>query len=392
MELEQEYIDLFREIFPLETLDDDYIEAICQKCRTQRYEAGKIIFEEGQEGETFFIILEGAVEVWRDYGSPDRELLNVCRRGNTFGELALVDDLPRSATVVAREAVTLLSMSRTDFISILKEHSSAALSIMRSVSAIVRRSNHVFINHLREKNRQLEKAYQDLREAQEELLRAERLSNLGKFSSLILHDFRNPLTSVRGYAGLILAYPDDKEEITGSAKMIISEADRLNRLADDLLDYSRGVVRVNLAPVMFAEFLTTWSDSLAAGFKERGISIVLEVRVTEPVIMDEYRMHRMFTNLATNAYKAMPQGGRFSIKAWEDDGAVICEVADTGVGMNAEVLDKLFEPFCSFSDEGGTGLGMPIVKSILEAHHGFITVYSREGEGTRFSITIPKTW
>ncbi|MBF0523672.1 MAG: cyclic nucleotide-binding domain-containing protein [Deltaproteobacteria bacterium] len=173
MELEQEYIDLFREIFPLEALDDDYIEAICQKCRTRRYEAGKIIFEEGEEGETFFIILEGAVEVWRDYGSPDRELLNVCRRGNTFGELALVDDLPRSATVVAREAVTLLSMSRTDFISILKEHSSAALSIMGSVTAIVRRSNHVFINHLREKNRQLEKAYQDLREAQEELLRGE---------------------------------------------------------------------------------------------------------------------------------------------------------------------------------------------------------------------------
>ena len=163
-----------------------------------------------------------------------------------FGEMALADDLPRSATVRARGRARLLCVERGDFHRIIHDNSSIALSVLKSLSLMVRRSNNSFVENLRMRNEQLEKAYKELQEAQHELLAAERLSTLGKFSSLILHDIRNPISIMRGYAEMIIHRHDDHDHMVRNAKRIISEADRLNRLAGELLDYSRGEIRLNM--------------------------------------------------------------------------------------------------------------------------------------------------
>jgi signal transduction histidine kinase len=100
-------------------------------------------------------------------------------------------------------------------------------------------------------------------------------------------------------------------------------------------------------------------------------------------------MFRVFLNLADNARKAMPQGGRFSISAAKSDQSLVFEVSDTGVGMSPEVQRRIFEPFFSFSEAGGTGLGMSIVKSVVEAHHGTLAVHSAPKSGTTFRVTLP---
>jgi signal transduction histidine kinase len=113
------------------------------------------------------------------------------------------------------------------------------------------------------------------------------------------------------------------------------------------------------------------------------------VDCTDPIIVDQMRMSRVFYNLADNARKAMPQGGVFSVDCRKTNKCLSIKVHDTGVGMPLEVQEKIFEPFYSFAAEGGTGLGMSIVKSIVEAHKGSLALESAVNSGTTFTITLP---
>ncbi len=383
------HYDFIRNVYFFNGLTDEEIKSIGNVCHRQTVNTGDIICKEGSEANRFFIILSGAVEVWKDYSLEEPDLLAVHGPGHLFGEMALVDELPRSATVIAREVTELLYIYRDDFQRIIKENSSIALSIMKSVSAMVRKSNESFVEGLREKNRKLEIAYKELQEAQEELLRAERLSAVGKFSSLILHDIRNPLSVIRGYAEMICLNANDTERSKTSARKIVNEADRINHIANELLDYSKGELRLNISIVKLDELMTQFLESIYEKFKARGITVSSEVTFDGPVLLDKERILRMLYNIADNSRKAMPEGGILKIKVSNKGKTLIFEIIDSGVGMSREVLKNIFEPFFSYSKSGGTGLGMCIVKSIVDAHEGRLSVFSKESKGTKFQIAIP---
>ena len=384
--------DLFsflKKVYFFQELPDQQIKKIQQVCHQIEYNPGDILFEEGSQADRFYIVADGAVEVWKDYKLPDRDLLAVHEQGHLFGEMALIDELPRSATVLAKEPTRLFYIDRDDFHTIIQDNSKIAISILKSVSAMVRKSNEYFVDNLRERARELEKTNQALQEAQEELLLKDRLSTLGKFSSLILHDIRNPLSILRSMAEMIVLNSSERKKVERNAKKIISEADRLNQIASELLDYSRGEIRLNMSIVNLNSFFNRLLEAVGEKFQARDITVTTEISISEPVIMDEQRMFRVFFNLADNARKAMPQGGKFSIKAFKADQTFKVEVADTGVGMDLSIQKKIFDPFFSYSDQGGTGLGMSIVKSIIEAHHGTLFVSSKPNRGTTFRVTLP---
>jgi len=384
--------DLFsflKKVYFFQELPDQQIKKIQQVCHQIEYNPGDILFEEGSQADRFYIVADGAVEVWKDYKLPDRDLLAVHEQGHLFGEMALIDELPRSATVLAKEPTRLFYIDRDDFHTIIQDNSKIAISILKSVSAMVRKSNEYFVDNLRERARELEKTNQALQEAQEELLLKDRLSTLGKFSSLILHDIRNPLSILRSMAEMIVLNSSERKKVERNAKKIISEADRLNQIASELLDYSRGEIRLNMSIVNLDSFFNRLLEAVGEKFQARDITVTTEISISEPVIMDEQRMFRVFFNLADNARKAMPQGGKFSIKAFKADQTFKVEVADTGVGMDLSIQKKIFDPFFSYSDQGGTGLGMSIVKSIIEAHHGTLFVSSKPNGGTTFRVTLP---
>lgn len=376
--------DFLKEVYFFRGLSQEELDRIQGVCHQQSFAAGEVIFREGSEADRFYIVLSGAVEVWKQ-----KDLLAVHTVGHLFGEMALIDELPRSATVIAREPTRLAYINRADFHQIILDNSRIAISILRSVSDMVRRSNENFLESLRARNLELEAANQALREAQEELLRKERLSTLGKFSSLILHDIRNPISVLRSLGELILMQGGDTQRVERHARQIISEADRLNQLASELLDYSRGDIRLNPGVVRLDEFFRRLQGSMEERFRARGIRLKLEIEFAGPVILDENRMFRVFLNLADNAWKAMPKGGEFGVRVWKENGTLRAEVSDTGVGMGEEVQRRIFEPFFSSSEMGGTGLGMSIVKSIIEAHHGTVSFTSAPGKGTAFWISLP---
>jgi signal transduction histidine kinase len=291
--------------------------------------------------------------------------------------------------VLAKKPTRLFYIDRDDFQRIIQDNSEIAISILKSVTDMVRSSNEYFVENLRERARELEKTNQALQEAQEELLRRDRLSTLGKFSSLILHDIRNPLSVLRSLAEMIIINTGDRDKVERNAKRIITEADRLNQIASEMLDYSRGEIRLNMSIVDIRAFFDRFLEAVEEKMQARDIAVATEITISQPVIMDEQRMFRVFYNLADNARKAMPRGGTFRIKAFKADQTLKVEVSDTGVGMDPSIQRKIFDPFFSHSDEGGTGLGMSIVKSVVEAHNGTLFLTSKPGGGTTFRVTLP---
>lgn len=369
-------------------LGQDVLDRINSLCHEEQKKAGDVLFEEGDPADKFYMIQEGSVEVWKESAHGTKDLLAVHGPGHLFGEMALIDDLPRSATVVVKEPVYMITIYREDFRDIIRENSEVALSIMRSVSAMVRKSNDTYVNQLQRRNIELERANKELRQAQRDLLRAERLSTLGKFSSMILHDIRNPISVLKGYAQMITMGPGEEKSAEYGGR-IVSEAERLNRLAGELLDYSRGEIRLNLSVVAVDHLLNQVKDLMADSCRMRGIRLETDYGSRDSVLLDMDRMMRCVTNVADNSRKAMPRGGVLTLASRREEKNLILEVSDTGVGMSDEVRDQIFEPFFSSSESGGTGLGMLIVKNVVEAHEGHLEIDSQPGKGTLVRMVLP---
>ncbi len=382
------YFSFLRNIPFFRTLSDEDIREIMRYCRETECPARSVIFKEGDRADRFYIIMSGEVEVWKDYDSPEADILAVHGEGKLFGEMALVDDLPRSATVVSRTDTRMLFINEDEFQRILEENAAIALAIVKSLSAMVRKSNESFLEDLRERNLRLQRAYDQLKEAQNELLKNERLSALGKFSSMILHDIRNPISVIRAFADLLKMSTEEDEKIRSYVDSIRHETQRLNQLANELLDYSRGEVRLDIEAISVPDFMDEVREFAERRLSLRNIELVCSTNYEGHVMMDRQRIFRVMSNLVENSRKALGSEGRCEISVEKDDNFLSFSVVDTGEGIEPDSLKRIFEPFFSASS-GGTGLGLAIVKSTVEAHGGDIDISSTPKKGTRVTFTIP---
>lgn len=371
-----------------QNLPRSVIDATALVCRSQSHQAGEVVFTEGEQGDRLFIVISGLVQVWKNHGSPNASLLSEYGPGRLFGEMALVDRLPRSATALAVEHTSLLSLSREDFRGLVTQYPELAMSVMRSLSAIVRESNDSFVADLNHRNQELQRAYRRLEETQQELIYHERLSNLGKMSDMILHDIRNPVAILKGYATMLEQVADEPDRVREFAGRISIEAQRLSHMAGELLDYARGEVRLDMSVVAPSTIITTAVRYQQEYARVSNVRIETRIENDTPVVVDFERMNRAMLNLLDNARKACSPGGVVTVVADRRDRVSTLIVRDDGEGMSPEVRKRIFEPFYSRS-AGGTGLGMLVVKNIVEAHGGTLAVTSEEGRGTEITIQLP---
>jgi signal transduction histidine kinase len=336
-------------------------------------------------------VLSGEVQVWKNHGREDASLLSRYGAGRFFGEMALVDELPRSATSIAAEVTHLVYLRRDDFRDLVRRYPDVALSVMRSLSAIVRESNDSFVADLYHRNQELEQAYLDLARAQKRLIETERLSNLGKMSNMILHDIRNPVAVLNGYAAMLRRFADDPERVRDFASRIVVETERLTHLSGELLDYARGEVRLDMSVVRPSEVGNAALGYVVDRMNAAGIRSELVVVDDKPAVVDHDRMVRVVLNLLENALKASDRGDTVTLTFDRRDGLLEIRVTDTGEGMAPETSRRVFEPFFSRSESGGTGLGMVIVKSIVDAHGGSLAIESQPDEGTTVTVRVPET-
>ena len=187
-------------------IPDEDFEKIADKFSIQKYNAGEIILLENTIADALYIIVSGIVDVLKlgESSEFNEELLIEKTSGDFFGEMSIMDQLPRSASIRAKsQSVLLLRLQKEEFSAMCQTYPCMAYSVAKRISAIVREANSRYVASLETRNRALEKAYQKLQEAQNELLNAEKLSAIGKFASIIIHDIKNPLTNIRAYAELI---------------------------------------------------------------------------------------------------------------------------------------------------------------------------------------------
>jgi len=221
----------------------------------------------------------------------------------------------------------------------------------------------------------------------DELGRAEKLSMIGSFASAILHDIRNDIHQLNIGADLLEMAPDDPVRVTNIARKVRKSAENIHDLVGDIFEFVRtgqtSVTRQNVELAPFLESFTT--RFMATGRKD--IEVKLQVTGAPSVDADPRRLKRLFLNLANNAVEAMPDGGKLAISAGKDGDCVFMEVRDSGKGIATERLDKIWEPFYTHGKREGTGLGMVIIKKIVDDHGWKIMVATEEGKGTCFRIT-----
>jgi K+-sensing histidine kinase KdpD len=222
----------------------------------------------------------------------------------------------------------------------------------------------------------------------EEKVNSERLATVGRMASSIMHDIRNPMTVIKGYAEMIGSNTPKYKAIT---QTIVREVDTLVNMTRELLDFSKGVISLHLETVEIGKFIDEIFESLSLSYYKKSKTINLESVLDYDglIRIDPEKMKRVFLNIGNNAMEAMSKKGTLKIICNENDEFIEFKISDTGKGIEKDKLEKIFEPFVSYKDQG-TGLGLAIAKQIVENHGGKIDVTSKLGEGTTFIIQLPR--
>jgi PAS domain S-box-containing protein len=232
----------------------------------------------------------------------------------------------------------------------------------------------------------VEKRTRQLKEAQEQLIKSERLAAIGQVAAMVGHDLRNPLTGIKGAAYYLKTKlgPKMDEKAREMLELINKDVEHSNKIITDLMEYSKEI-RLELTETTPKSIV---KEALSLVEVPKNVQ-VLDLTQSEPKIkMDSEKMKRVFDNLVKNAVDAMPNGGKLTITNRESDGNVEIAFADAGIGMTKEIMEKLWTPFFTTKSRG-MGLGLAICKRIIEAHGGKISVESTVGKGTTFTVTIP---
>lgn len=246
----------------------------------------------------------------------------------------------------------------------------------------------------------VEQRTKELSQAFEEIKRINQRKN--DFVSNVSHELRTPLTSIKGYASILLsgklgAIP---EEAHKRLEKINKHSDELVQFVNELLDIARiesGRVMLKIAPFNLKNIIDEVGDMLTVQMKERQISFSTVLPDAMPEIMADYsQIKRVFINLVNNAFKYTPNGGKITVRVNIADNGIQVDITDTGCGMPEDALDKLFTEFYRVDtainqEVKGTGLGLAMVKHIIEAHKGKIWVKSKLGMGSTFSFILPKS-
>jgi signal transduction histidine kinase len=265
----------------------------------------------------------------------------------------------------------------------------ALLSAMANQAAVAIRLARLY-EDLQTRNRELGEALHELQEMQDELIRAERLSVVGRMAASIIHDLKNPMTAIQGYAALLGRDDIEPDARQRFSKIITRSVDTFVEMTQEILDYSRGGGALQRRQVLVDGFVKDLCVFIERNFSENGLALHCELEYTGPVMIDETKMRRALFNIASNAQDAMTAGGCLTITSRCTNTTVEFRLSDTGPGIPQEIRDTLFEPFVTFGKATGTGLGLAIAKKTVEDHGGSIAVESIPGQGATFTIRVPQ--
>ena len=232
----------------------------------------------------------------------------------------------------------------------------------------------------------VEQRTKELRDAQEKLVRREKLAALGQFGASVGHELRNPLSVIKNsmyYLKMKLGNANDK--VLRHIGIVEREIARSNKIISDLL----GFARVKAPELNVVEINTLVEEALSRSFVPDNAHVVTSLaRELPPLVADADQIVQVFINLISNAIQAMSDGGTLEIATGTEDEFIVVRFRDQGCGIPEENMRKLFEPLFTTKAKG-IGLGLALIKTLVEGHKGTIEVESEVGKGTTFSVRLP---
>lgn len=243
---------------------------------------------------------------------------------------------------------------------------------------------------IRQDKSHLEEAYRDLAEAQDKLVRSERLLAIGRMATHVAHEIRNPLVTIGGFANNIVTNPNaPRETVVRYSQIIANEVRRLENILSRVMDFTRPpkpLLRTTPVEPILRETLEQFQGRSHA----QNVEIFSEYPPEDTWLMlDGEQIKQVFFNLCQNALDVMRDGGRLSVRVVTEDKRVSITIANTGEPIRPEDVSKLFEPFYT-TKPGGTGLGLALSQKIVQDHDGDIRVVSSLERGTEFILTLPR--
>ena len=393
-------ISLIRLAFNELTLDE--LQEMAAVTRICTYPPGHVLCHEGVYEEVFYIIADGNAAISKKISEQDGErLLRTAGKGDLVGEMALIQNVPRSATVCTTTDCTVLEMDKKDFETLLGQSPSMAINIIRTTLDRIRENDQMAIEAMQSTNKILHHLDR----------------NKMEFIQVAAHELRTPLTVLKGYVNVLHSFPDIQsnpalnEVIDG----IIKGADRMHEVVNTMLDVTRidsETLKINAIPVPLKRIFNDLADEFTKAATERNIEINIELDSNTPTInSDPSLIQKALYHLIINAIKYTPDGGKVTMRSRavsldNNIPGVEVSITDTGIGLNPEHHALVFEKFYQVGDAalhssgktsfkgGGAGLGLAIVRGVARAQGGKVWVESSGHDevnlpGSTFYLQLP---
>ncbi len=363
-------------------------EDLVSACEQVTYPENIILCHEGALESTFYILLDGEVRVTKWFDASEERLLKYLHPGDFFGEMAIVNNAPRAATVATTCPTTVLEIRKEAFTNLLEQSSSISIALMREVSRRLRENDEMAIDDLRIKARQLSEAYQQLSEL--DLARRE-------FLTTIAHELRTPLMAANGFMQVIRLGMLQGEALNSAVETVYHNLQQIITLTNDILFLQEmDLILPEFKPMDIGGVVASAVEQQRSRAEKNKVGIQLTIPATLPQIaVDARSLSRAINAILDNAIKFSPDGGDVGVEVGYDDTTIWVNVQDHGVGIPASAMPRIFDRFYHLEQVEkhlfrGIGLGLSIARQVIEQHHGVIKAESQLGQGSTFTIVLKR--
>lgn len=364
------------------------VQEIITNSQIKSYPAGTVLCQEDAIETTFYMILEGDFEVTKVINNSEARLLKTLNAGDFFGEMALIHNAPRAATVKALTASVVLELEKEGFDRVLKHSPSVATAMISEISNRLRANDQLAIEDLRLRAREIADAYQKL--AEQDMARNE-------FLTSIAHELRTPLMVASGYLHTLKKGVLSGDQLQSTIEIVSRNVDQIVNLTNDLLFLQeQELVLRDFQPVNLPEMVERVIEKYKDKAKTRRLSVKVRGNTKIPPVQgDEPSLERAVTGLVDNAIKFSPPGATVDIRFADLGNHVSVSVVDYGIGIDPKIRPRIFDRFFHMEKSGdeiydGIGIGLSITRQVIQQHRGMLDLDSQPGKGSTFTISLPK--